>query len=80
MDRVFQLSQKVFGGVAAVALLMAVLIAPIGEVRADPTPDPNNEGFFCDDKKPCVRKADCSGLCLWVYDCDCWAGSPTCGC
>ena len=35
MDRVFQLCQKVFGGIAALALLMGVLSAPIGEVRAD---------------------------------------------
>ena len=35
MDRVFQLCQKVLGGVAALALLMAVLSAPIGEVRAE---------------------------------------------
>ena len=35
MDRMLKLVQKMFGVVAALALMLGVLTAPIGEVRAD---------------------------------------------
>jgi hypothetical protein len=36
MDKMLKLGQKMFGVVAGVALLLGVLAAPIGEVKANP--------------------------------------------
>jgi hypothetical protein len=37
MDKMLKLAQKMFGVLAASAMLLGVLSAPIGEVRADPS-------------------------------------------
>jgi hypothetical protein len=73
MDKMLKVCQKLFGVVAGVALLMGVLSAPIGEVRADPLPTPfdpcslDSESFMengvriytsCD----CLGDANCKAL------------------
>ncbi len=72
MDSTLKLARKSFGVVAAMALLLGVLAAPIGETKADVAGPPVVGGWVCNlDQIACGAKViqglPCAGPCQVAF-------------